>query len=49
MEENAEALFRTIALYRRVATDVAGHLGYVYPGELDERVTAFARRMIDGA
>ncbi len=49
LDENAEALFRTIALYRRVATDVAKQLGYAYPDELDERVTAFARRTIDSA
>lgn len=48
MEENAEALFRTVALYQRVATDVADQLGYVYPVALDQRVTAFARRVIDG-
>ena len=49
LDENVEALFRTVALYRRVAIDVAMRLGYVYPIELDDRVTSFARRMIDGA
>ena len=47
MDQNVHALLRTVALYRRVATDVADRLGYVYPIELDERVTAFTRRMLD--
>ena len=46
LEENAEALVRTVALYRHVAMEVAEQLGYVYPFDLDERVTAFARRVI---
>lgn len=46
MAENAEALFRTVGLYRRVAMDVGRQLGYAYPIELDERVTAYARRVI---
>lgn len=45
---NIESLFRTVALYRRVATDVAKRLGYAYPIGLDERVTAFAWQMLDG-
>lgn len=45
---NIESLFRTVALYRRVATDVAKRLGYPYPIGLDERVTAFAWQMLDG-
>ena len=48
LADNAGALFRTIALYRRVAMDVSRQLGYAYPIELDERVKAFARRVIDG-
>jgi aminoglycoside 6-adenylyltransferase len=44
-EENWTALFRTIALYRRVACEVAEHLGYTYPHELDQRVTTYAQRM----
>lgn len=45
---NWEALFRTIALFRRVAREVAGDLGYEYPEALDRRVTDHARRMRDG-
>ena len=41
--DNWETLFRTMALFRRVATDVADDLGYAYPRELDRRVTAYVR------
>ena len=41
IEENWEAVFRTIDLYRQVAIDVADHLGYAYPHDLDRRVTAY--------
>lgn len=43
--ENWEALFRTMALFRRVAMDVGAGLGYAYPMELDQRVTAFVEKM----
>jgi aminoglycoside 6-adenylyltransferase len=43
--ENWEALFATIALFRRVAIDVAAHLGYTYPHDLDQRVTTYVRAM----
>jgi aminoglycoside 6-adenylyltransferase len=39
-EENWQALFTTTALFRRVATEVADALGYRYPLETDEAVTA---------
>jgi aminoglycoside 6-adenylyltransferase len=45
--DNWEALFRTMALFRRVARDVAAHLNYAYPDELDRRVSAYVRRMRD--
>ncbi len=48
IEENWESLFRTIAFFRRIATDVGDHLGYAYPDELDRRVTDYARRMHTG-
>jgi aminoglycoside 6-adenylyltransferase len=41
--ENWEALFMTIALFRQVAIDVANHLGYAYPHDLDQRVTAYVQ------
>ena len=37
------AAFRLAALYRRVATDVAAALGYEYPQEIDDRMTAYLR------
>lgn len=40
VEENWDALFRTIALFRRVATEVADALGYTYRQDVDELVTA---------
>jgi len=43
--ENWEALFRTMALFRRVAMEVGTGLGYTYPLDLDERVTAFVKAM----
>ncbi len=45
LEENWEALFQTIALMRRVATEVGEHLGYAYPTELDQRVVAYLWRV----
>jgi aminoglycoside 6-adenylyltransferase len=38
--ENWDALFRTAALFRRVATDVGDGLGYAYPVDVDAGVTA---------
>jgi aminoglycoside 6-adenylyltransferase len=43
--ENWDALFRTLALFRRVAIEVAADLGYAYPHDLDRRVTAYVRAM----
>jgi aminoglycoside 6-adenylyltransferase len=43
--ENWEALFMTIALFRQVAIDVANHLGYTYPHDLDQRVTAYVQHI----
>jgi aminoglycoside 6-adenylyltransferase len=45
--DNWEALFRTMALFRRVATVVAADLGHVYPLDLDRRVTAYVREIRD--
>jgi aminoglycoside 6-adenylyltransferase len=44
-DENWEALFRTMALFRRVAMEVGDGLGYSYPLDLDRRVTDFVRGM----
>ena len=40
LEDNWNALFRTTALFRRVATEVGDAFGYTYPLEVDEAVTA---------
>jgi aminoglycoside 6-adenylyltransferase len=44
-EENWEALFETIDLFRKVATEVGDHLGYKYPHELHQRVEAYLKRV----
>lgn len=41
LEENWEALFRTIELMRRVAREVGENLGFTYPAELDQRVVTY--------
>lgn len=41
VEENWAALFRTTALFRRVATHVGQALGYTYPQEVDDKVRAY--------
>ena len=43
LAENWAALFATLALFRDVALAVAVDLGYRYPLDLDERVTAYVR------
>lgn len=45
LEENWEALFRTIALMRRVAGEVGKQLGYTYPHELEQRVVDYLSRV----
>lgn len=44
-EENWEALFRTIDLFRRVAVEVGESLGYGYPDELHERAVRYLQRV----
>ena len=41
IEANWDALFRTSALFRRVAGEVADALGYAYPQSVDDRVSAY--------
>jgi aminoglycoside 6-adenylyltransferase len=41
LESNWRALFRSIALFRKVASEVGEHLGYAYPQELDRRARAY--------
>jgi aminoglycoside 6-adenylyltransferase len=43
VEENWQALDRTIALMRKVAQEVGARLGYAYPADLDRRGVAYVR------
>lgn len=43
--ENWDALFKTTALFRRVATEVADALGYAYPREIDEAISDYLVRV----
>lgn len=45
IEENWEALFRTMALFRQVAIEVGERMGYAYPYDLDRQVTDYVREM----
>jgi aminoglycoside 6-adenylyltransferase len=47
IEENWQALFNTIELFRKVAIEVGDHLGYAYPLDLDERVLDYLRKVKD--
>jgi aminoglycoside 6-adenylyltransferase len=47
LEDNWDALFRTNAIFRRVATDVGERLGYAYPQDVDEGVTAYLNAIRD--
>ena len=47
ISENWDALFGTISLFREVGMEVATGLGFVYPVDLDHRVTTFAQKMRD--
>lgn len=43
--DNWQSLFRTMALFRKVARQVGQGLGYEYPLDLDQRVTAYVQKM----
>jgi aminoglycoside 6-adenylyltransferase len=45
IEENWDALFKTIDLFRKVAVEVGDHLGYGYPDDLDRRMMAYLRKV----
>jgi aminoglycoside 6-adenylyltransferase len=45
IEENWEALFRTLALFYEVAVEVGGQLGYAYPHDVHRRVVAYAQQV----
>lgn len=45
LEGNWEAMFRTIALFRKVAIEVGESLGYAYPEGLHERAVAYLKNV----
>ena len=45
LEENWEALFRTIELMKRVAVEVGKHLGFTYPARLEQRTLDYLRKV----
>ena len=45
INENWEALFRTIELMSRVASEVGKHLGFTYPEELERRVLKYLQKV----
>jgi aminoglycoside 6-adenylyltransferase len=42
------ALLTTIGLFRRLASEIASHLGYTYPVRLDEEVTGYINTLYAG-
>ena len=46
MDEIWTALFALVELFRRIATEVASELGYVYPVDIDERMSARLETML---
>jgi len=45
LADNWEALANTMALFRQVAVEVGAHLGYVYPHDLHQRVSAYVEHI----
>jgi len=45
LEANWEAMFRTMALFRKVAIEVGDRLGYAYPHALHQRVVAYLQKV----
>lgn len=45
LEANWDALFRSIDLMRRVATEVGKHLGFTYPQELEHRAVSYLQKV----
>lgn len=44
-DENWDAMFRTISLFRKVAVEVGDCLGFAYPQDLHERAVAYLERV----
>jgi aminoglycoside 6-adenylyltransferase len=45
LEANWEALFRSIALFRKAALEVGERLGYAYPADLHQRTVAYLEKV----
>jgi len=45
VDDNWEALFKSLALLRRVALEVGAHFGYAYPHEMERRTLAHLERV----
>ena len=45
LAENWEAMFKATQVFRRLTTQVGTHLGYEYPTDLDQRVTAYLQKI----
>jgi aminoglycoside 6-adenylyltransferase len=45
INENWDALFKTTALFRKIAIEVADALKYSYPYDLDKRVTNYLQNI----
>jgi len=43
--DNWDALAHTLALFRRVALEVGGHLGYAYLDDLHQRVSEYVEQI----
>ena len=45
LDENWEAMFRTIAFFRKIAREVGAHLGFDYPQSLDRRAVIYLEKV----
>jgi len=45
IEENWDALIKTIALFRKVAVEVGESLGYTYPMDLDRNMMLYLTKI----
>jgi aminoglycoside 6-adenylyltransferase len=45
IEDNWDAMFRTISLFRKIAKEVAAFLEFRYPDELDQRVVQYLQQV----
>lgn len=45
LEDNLDALSKTVVLFRKVASEVGASLGYAYPRDLDRRALAYLEKV----